>query len=102
MQALTVIAVRNADGSVCYTRESRCTCNFACEDASNTWKNARGEVVAEGAANSTRSIMCHDGSESATVNCFGSQASPGCLAWGDLPGGPSTTTSCTEGACALP
>jgi hypothetical protein len=100
----TMVTVRNADGSVCYTREYTCMCNHACEDNWQTWRNAQGEVVADGQANTTRSIVCRDGSGSGSVTCFTPGAPAGCPTWGELPGGPyhATTTSCTEGACALP
>ena len=100
--ATTVDTVRNADGSVCYSRESTCNCHMACEFSAVTWKNAAGEAVAaeELTSNGFRSVACAGGATS-NVDCSQQNAPAGCYSWPSLPAGPdSATASCAEGSCS--
>jgi len=99
--ATTVETVRNADGSVCYTRESSCNCLMACEFATATWRNAAGEAVAaeDFTSNGYHNVACA-GASTTRVDCSQQNAPAGCDSWPSLPGGPdSATASCTEGSC---
>jgi hypothetical protein len=99
--ATTVETVRNADGSVCYTREWSCACAMACEFSALTWRNAAGEAVAaeELTSNGYHSVVCSGGATSG-VDCSRPNAPGGCTSWPSLPDGrASATASCAEGNC---
>jgi hypothetical protein len=105
--ATTVETIRNTDGSICYTRESSCSCNMACAHSNLTWRNAAAEVVAvEEVGGGTHSITCAGagadaGAGAGRVACD-ENTMRDCAAWPRIPAGPTAADSCTEGSCPAP
>ena len=75
------VTVRKPDGSVCYTLEWTCACQFQCEGAV-TWKDPAGQVVATGTTSvAGKSITCAGSGETASAPCGPSPSEPGCNPW---------------------
>jgi hypothetical protein len=101
-----VVTVAKADGSPCYSVESRIDASLVCEGALYTWKDASGQVVATGERDydSKISITCTTTNEA--VHCKG----PSGLSGGDPCCGITSfgtpvcdypdRSSCMPGACA--
>ena len=75
------VTVRKPDGSVCYTLEWTCACQFQCEGAV-TWKDPAGRVVATGTTSvAAQSMTCAGSGETASASCGPSPSEPGCNPW---------------------
>jgi hypothetical protein len=89
---VTTTEVRKPDGTLCYTRESRCFCGSACESSTTTWRNADGNIVAHGTWNWTEAVVTCEGT---SETCRGATRTSGpadpCV--------PSSGGNCTLGTC---
>ena len=90
------IRVSKPDGSLCYTYEWSCICQYFCEWGQAVWRDASGTIVATQSSSSTNTIQCASGGETCpndpdADNPDQSQRSSCRIA--------SPLDGCTEGSC---
>jgi hypothetical protein len=98
---MNTVTVRKPDGSICYSLEWTCACQFECEGMV-IWKDPAGKVVATGTTSvAGKSITCTASGETASVPCA-SPSEPGCNAWPSsvlVYGYLNLPQSCDPGTC---
>jgi hypothetical protein len=91
-EIVTTTEVRKPDGSLCYTRESRCNCGQACEIATQTWRDADGKIVARGNVNSAEAVVTCEGTGEMCRGAIDTRVS-------GIPCQPSSGGGCMLGTC---